>query len=72
MTLNIPPSRPPFSTISGFADELQVSEKTVRRWIKGGELIAHRFGNQWRISRPDGELFIRTRRGANLVDKCGH
>ena len=48
------------------ADVLGISERTVRRWIKQGALIAHRFGHQWRVSEPDLALFLRERRGLNL------
>jgi excisionase family DNA binding protein len=68
MNLGTPPSPPPFSTISDVAKRLQVSTKTVRRWIKNGELIGHLIGSQWRISENDFELFLRTRRGANQAD----
>ena len=56
-------------TISDIAERLQVSTKTIRRWIKKGDLIAHQLGSQWRISKVDMELFLRTRRGANLTEK---
>ena len=51
-------------TIEQTAGHLQVSEKTVRRWIKRGDLIAHRFGHQWRISDIDLQTFILIRREA--------
>ena len=51
-----------FSTIPDFANDLHVSTKTVRRWIETGDLVAHRFGNQLRISREDRLNFIRARR----------
>ena len=50
---------PTLLTISQTAVHLQVSTKTIRRWIDSGELIAHRFGRQWRISEPDLQAFIR-------------
>ena len=53
---------PPLLTISQTAEHLQVSTKTIRRWIDSGELIAHRFGRQWRISNADLQAFIRIRR----------
>ena len=54
----------PLLTIPQTATILQVSEKTVRRWIETGDLVAHRFGRQWRISQADLDTFIRTRREA--------
>jgi len=49
-------------TIKDASEVLRVSTKTVRRWIDTGDLIAHRIGRQWRISRGDLETFIRMRR----------
>lgn len=40
---------------------LQVSEKTVRRWIYAGELPAAKLGNQWRIRPRDLDDFVRDR-----------
>ncbi len=53
---------PPLLTIPQIAEVLQVSEKTVRRWIVARELIAHKLGRQWRISHNDLEIFIKARR----------
>lgn len=58
-----------FHRIPEVADRLQVSDRSVRRWIRQGALIAHRFGHQWRVSDPDLELFMRERRGFNLQAK---
>ena len=49
-------------SIEQVADYIQVSTKTIRRWIKAGDLVAHRFGRQWRISSADLQTFIRMRR----------
>ena len=53
---------PALLTIKQAAEHLQVSSKTLRRWIDTGDLIAHRFGRQWRISESDLQTFIRMRR----------
>lgn len=53
-------------SIAEIAKRLCVSDKSVRRWIKDGALIAHRLGRQWRVSERDLELFLRERRGLNL------
>ncbi|MBT3358814.1 MAG: helix-turn-helix domain-containing protein [Rhodospirillales bacterium] len=55
---------PTLLTISKTAEHLQVSTKTVRRWIDSGDLVAHRIGRQLRISEPDLQAFIRVRRDA--------
>ena len=51
-----------FWPIAKFADHLDVHPRTVRRWIAKGELIAHRFGRQRRLSRADRVAFVRARR----------
>jgi len=55
---------PRLHTITDVADRLQVSSKTVRRWIDAGDLVAHRLGRQLRISEQDLQVFIRSRREA--------
>lgn len=52
-----------FLTIADVAGICQVSTKTVRRWIKDGDLVTHRMGNQHRIVRPDFDTFVRLQRG---------
>jgi len=48
---------PRFFTISDVADFLDVSQRSVRRWIKSGDLPAHRFGAAVRISESDLRAF---------------
>ena len=66
MTNNQPPSPDnglqPLLTIEQAAAYLQVSTKTVRRWIEARDLVAHKLGRQWRISNSDLQNFIRMRR----------
>lgn len=52
----------PLLSIAQTAEICLVSEKTVRRWIKRGELVGHRLGRQWRITRNDLETFLKLRR----------
>ena len=49
-------------TLAQVAKRLQVSTKTVRRWIENDDLIAHRLGRQLRISEGDLQAFIKARR----------
>lgn len=51
-------------TIQDVADILQVSQRSVRRWIDAGDLVAHRIGRQWRVGQGDLETFIKLRRQA--------
>ena len=52
----------PLHTIRQTAEICQVSEKTVRRWIARGELVAYRLGRQWRIAQKDLDTFLKLRR----------
>lgn len=47
------PDNTRFHTIKEVAEQLRISEKTVRRWIEADALPAHKFGRQWRISNDD-------------------
>ncbi len=53
-----PPRRPRLLTILQVADELQISTKTVRRWIAVGQLATHRLGRQLRIAEADLVVFM--------------
>jgi excisionase family DNA binding protein len=50
-------------TIRDIVRELDVNDKTVRRWIQNGELKATRdILGRYRITREDFEDFLRRRR----------
>jgi excisionase family DNA binding protein len=51
-----------FLTTSEVAQRLSVSERTVRRWIERGELIAHHLGAAVRIADLDLKAFLALRR----------
>ena len=51
-----------FYTVAEVATLLAVSTRSVRRWIASGELLAHKFGRQVRISEADLGAFIDRRR----------
>jgi excisionase family DNA binding protein len=53
---------PRFFTISDVADFFDVSARSVRRWIKSGDLPVHRFGTVVRISDIDLRAFAATHR----------
>lgn len=48
-------------TIIDVAERLQVSTRTVRRWIDQGELRIHRLGRQLRVTEDDLALFLNQR-----------
>jgi len=49
-------------TVNEIAEDLKVSQRTVRRWIAQGDLRAHRFGRAVRVSSEDREAFERQSR----------
>jgi excisionase family DNA binding protein len=53
-----------FFTIAEIAERLHVSTRTVRRWIKEYDLIAHRVGGVVRIAENDLRAFLATHREA--------
>jgi len=53
---------PRFFTVGDIADLLDVSTRSVRRWIKSGDLRVHRFGAAVRISESDLKAFASARR----------
>lgn len=48
-------------SIEQAAEYLQVCKKTVRNFIRDGELRAHKIGRQWRIAWDEMERFLATR-----------
>ncbi|QBD80585.1 DNA-binding protein [Ktedonosporobacter rubrisoli] len=48
-------------TVDDVAKELKVHEKTVKKWIGTGELIAMNIGKGYRISRNNLDSFIEKR-----------
>ena len=51
-----------FYTIGQIADRLEVSTRTVRRWIKNELLIAHDFSGLVRVSEADFQSFLAAHR----------
>jgi excisionase family DNA binding protein len=53
---------PRYFSIKGVAEALDVSTRTVRRWIAAGELIAYRLNGVVRIAETDLLAFLAARR----------
>jgi excisionase family DNA binding protein len=51
-----------FFTVAEVAERLDVSIRTVRRWIQDGLLIVHRINGVVRISESDLLAFLTTHR----------
>ena len=47
-----------FFTIVEVAEVLHVAPRTVRRWVKAGDLIVHRVGGVVRIAEGDLRVFL--------------
>lgn len=45
-------------TVSEVAEQLKVSDRTVRNWIENGTIKAYRFGLVYRIKKEDFEKFV--------------
>jgi excisionase family DNA binding protein len=57
-----PFSKQQFFTIATVARRLDVSARTVHRWIANGELIVHRIGRAVRVSEADLKAFLAAHR----------
>jgi excisionase family DNA binding protein len=44
-------------TVEEAAEILRVTPKTIREWIRKGDLVGLKFGKQWRIRRLDLNSF---------------
>jgi excisionase family DNA binding protein len=51
-----------YLTLPELAERLQVSRRTVYRWIKDGSLNAYQFGREYRITESDLKDFLERRR----------
>jgi excisionase family DNA binding protein len=51
-------AQPPFFTERSLADYLTVSDRTVRNWIRRGELPSYKLGAARRIDPADVEDFL--------------
>ena len=47
-----------FFTIAEVAERLNVASRTIRRWIKAGDLVVHRIGGVVRIAEGDLRAFL--------------
>jgi excisionase family DNA binding protein len=48
----------PHVTVNALAAYLDVSRKTVIKWIDAGTLPAYKFGTEWRINTADALTFV--------------
>ena len=52
-----------WKTVGQVAEWLQVSEETVRRWLRNEQLKGHNLGGNigWRIDPDDVDAFVKSR-----------
>jgi excisionase family DNA binding protein len=50
-----------YLSLQEVGNELGVSDQTVRRWVKAGELAAYKPGKEYRIKGSDLEEFLKSR-----------
>ncbi len=62
MTMHRAALPPHMLVVQEVAEQCQVSERTVWRWIRNKELNVHRFGRLTRISEKDFAKFLRDNR----------
>lgn len=55
-------SLPKYYAIKAVAEALDVSPRTVRRWIARGELAVHRLGGVVRVAEGDLKTFLAVHR----------
>jgi excisionase family DNA binding protein len=59
------PSKQQFFTVNTVAQRLDVSARSVHRWIANGELIVHRIGRAVRVSEADLKAFLAAHRDSD-------
>ncbi len=59
----------PMLTVEDVARVLNVSESSIRRWLRSGFLSGVQVGDQWRIERSELDDFIRRNRPSKKEDQ---
>lgn len=58
-----------YLTVPEVARKVALSEETIRRQVRSGQLKAEKIGNQWFIHEENLSGFIRTRRSQDTRNK---
>ena len=59
-----------YVTPDEIANNLSITSKTVREWLKSGDLVGVKFGNSWRVHEKDFERFLEGQRLEMLMQKA--
>jgi len=59
-----------YITAETISEEIGVTPKTVREWLKSGELVGIKVGSSWRIHRTDFDRYIEGQRLEALMQKA--
>lgn len=59
-----------YITAETISKEIGVTQKTVREWLKSGELVGIKVGSSWRIHRTDFDRYIEGQRLGALLQKA--
>ncbi len=51
--------KPQYLSLQEMAKQLKVSERTIIRWVRSGELRAFRLGHVTRVTKEDFEKFLK-------------
>ena len=65
--ISAPPMPAEMLTKVEVSQRLQVSIKTIERWMASGDLPAHRFGKSVRISAADYRAFVEKTRKWSVI-----
>ncbi|MBN2116266.1 MAG: helix-turn-helix domain-containing protein [Anaerolineales bacterium] len=52
-------SKPQYLSLQEMAKQLKVSERTIIRWVRSGELRAFRLGHVTRVTKEDFDKFLK-------------
>ncbi|MEP3340686.1 MAG: helix-turn-helix domain-containing protein [Hyphomicrobiales bacterium] len=59
-----------YISAEAIAEDIGVTSKTVREWLKSGELVGIKVGNSWRVHRADFDRYIEGQRLELLLKKA--
>jgi excisionase family DNA binding protein len=59
-----------FLTPEQVAERLQVKPKTIREWLRTGELVGFKLGAGWRISAADIDRYLNEQRFKVLLERA--